>query len=160
MKKQFYFPLVLVLLFMSTSVFGQLQLGAGLAYGTDIDDGSIGIQVRGIYGITEQWGAGADFIFYLIGEDDVSAYEFNANAHYIFSNTEKFTLYGLAGINVIRIEVDAGPFGSISASETGLNIGAGGKMAFTEKLSGIAEVKYAISDADQLVLAAGILFNL
>ena len=78
---------LVLLAFLAATCFtselkAQLSLGGGVAYGTEIKE--IGIQVRGIYGFTEQWRGGADFIYWLVG-DGVTSWELNANGHYVFT---------------------------------------------------------------------------
>ena len=138
------------------SVFAQkISTGAGLAYGFDNKD--LGIQLRGIYEITDTWRAGADFIFYLDGVENVSVSEFNANAHYVFKNDEDFQLYGLAGLNFFIVSFSEFDFGSVS--ELGINLGGGIGYPFTEKLTGIGEIKLSLGDASQFVIGVGVAYK-
>lgn len=146
----------------STSLFaqeGKITVGPGLAYGTDIE--TLGIKVDGYYAINEEFRAGLDLTYFLPesnGGADVNYFGFNINGHYIFYREDKLTAYGLAGINILRVNVDVGGFSS-SDSETGLNLGAGVESAqsfgdlFGElKLAGLG------GNADQLVIGAGVRF--
>ncbi len=155
MKKLF---LSFVLVFASFfSLNAQTGLGGGIAYGFDVSE--LGIQLRGVHQFNDTWGGGADFIYYLEGVEDVSIWEFNANAHYMLTSTDQATLYALAGINLFGASVSfLGE--TVSNTETGLNLGAGGKIGISDNISGIGELKFSIGDASQLLLAAGILFNL
>lgn len=141
---------------------GTIKVGGGLIYGTEIEQ--LGLKIDGYYTINEQFRAGADF-GYFFPEDypggDLTWYEFNLNGNYIFTQEESLTAYGLAGLNFTTLDISAdnGDFGGFSTSttETGLNIGAGGEYAM-DFGSLFAELKYVISDADQLVLGAGVRF--
>ena len=153
--------------FLGLTNFAQAQIkaGGGLSLGTDANAGDVGvgIHLRGVYDINETWRATADFNFFFV-EDPFSFWDLNANANYIFSNNESSILYALAGLNfaTAKVSIDLGPFGgnvSESASELGLNIGAGGQMSLNETLDGFAELRYVIGDADQLVLSAGVLVS-
>lgn len=155
MKKRILFPLLLFTIFLSTSSYSQIKAGAGLVWGSEVEE--IGFQLRGIYTINEAWRAGVDFIFWFDGVEDVSIWEMNTNAHYIFSTSEKANLYALGGLNFFTLKLDTSN-GSNSSTEVGLNIGAGGELFFTDKISGIAELRYVLGDADQLVIGAGVLF--
>ncbi len=159
MKRQNHYGIILffLLLLAGTSAPAQISVGAGLAYGFDVKE--LGIQARGIYQINDQWRGGADFIFYLDGESEVTLTEFNANGHYFFLTDEPFKAYALAGLNFITSRVDFVGIGSGSNTETGLNLGAGGEFGITERISGMAELKYTISDASQLLLAVGALYH-
>lgn len=67
------------------SANAQLQLGGGLSYGTEAEE--IGLNLRGLYGITENIAAGADFVYYFAGEN-FNYTEFNINANYFFLTDE------------------------------------------------------------------------
>jgi len=74
-------------------------------------------------------------------------------------------LYALAGINFAIVSVPffnpfTGQRVSNSATEAGLNLGAGFNYKASEKLMPFAELKYNISDFDQLILFAGIRLGL
>lgn len=137
------------------SAFAQLSAGAGLAYGSDSKD--LGIQLRGIYQFNETWRAGGDFIFYLDGVENLSISELNTNAHYVFKNDETLQLYGLAGLNLLIVSISE--FGLGTASELGINLGGGVGYPFTEKLTGIGEIKLSLGDASQLVLSVGVVYG-
>jgi len=140
----------------------QIKAGAGLAFGSEVE--ALGIELIGEYTINETWGAGVDFIYWLDGEDNFSYWEFNVNGHYNFFENEKFNAYALAGLNYFHFKIDLDlppPYdGDDSDGEIGLNIGAGGHMVINENLTGRAQVRYVLSDWDQLVIDAGVLFNI
>lgn len=156
---------------MVNTADAQIEIGGGLVLGTGAyGDGAgdvnndLGIKVEGRYDITDQIAAGADFTFFF--PKDESGVEFkistlNLNGFYDFLNEEDYALYGLAGLNFAFWEItipSVGGFfsgGSVSDTEVGLNIGAGGeyKLDFGNLFG---EVKYVISDLDQLVLAVGV----
>lgn len=142
----------------------QISVGGGLAFGTEVEE--LGIQAGGVYTINEEFRAGADFIYYLTGDDgDFGAnftwWEFNANGHYLFLTEEDMIVYALGGLNFASFsyDFDLGGFGggSVSETEIGLNVGAGIEygLGFADLYG---ELKYALSSADQLVLSAGLRF--
>lgn len=174
MKKQmkliYAIALAIALCFGFTSTQAQLTVGGGIAYGTEIE--SIGITLKGNYPFTEEWEGSGSFSYFFPNESTeflkIRIWELNADAHYIVKSTEKFTFYPLAGLNIAGIKFDYenvtnNPFFTVpdsSTSKVGLNVGAGGTLVFTESLSGYAEVKYTISDFDQLVINVGVLFSI
>lgn len=160
MKTKLFFTSLAFLLIGSVSLSAQFSAGAGLAYGTDVEE--LGIRAVGVYQFAEEWRGAADFIYYFDGVEDVSLWELNTNAHYVFSNDDKFLAYALAGLNLIAVTVDLGVIGGgkETNTEAGLNIGAGGQYFVTENVSIHGEVKYAISDADQIVIGIGALINI
>ena len=135
--------------------------GVGLAYGTEASDfdAGLGIQLRAIYAIQGPWRAAADFIYYLGGEDGFSLTEINLNGHYVFSESDNALIYGLAGLNSVRLKYDVVFIGSTSDTEVGINLGVGGQLYFNDRLSGLAELKYSLSDFDQLVIGAGLVYG-
>ncbi|MFN1833777.1 outer membrane beta-barrel protein [Balneola sp. MJW-20] len=155
---------------MVNTADAQIEVGAGLVLGTGAYDGAgdvnndIGLKVDGRYDINEQIAVGADFTFFFPKDESGVKFKLSAlnlNGFYDFLNEEEFNLYGLAGLNIAFWEIefpDVGGFfggGSISDTEIGLNIGAGAEYVMNfGNLFG--EVKYVISDLDQLVIAAGV----
>jgi opacity protein-like surface antigen len=142
----------------------QISVGGGLAFGTEVEE--LGIQAGGVYTINEEFRAGADFIYYLTGDDsgfgdNFTWWEFNANGHYLFVTEEDLIVYALGGLNFASFSYDFPEFqgfgGNVSETEIGLNVGAGLEygLGFADLY---AELKYALSSADQLVLSAGLRF--
>jgi len=78
--------------------------------------------------------------------------------HYALFSQANAKVYSLTGLNYISQEISGGG-SSISASETGLNLGGGAEfgLGFATLYT---ELKYAISDWDQLDLSAGLRFGL
>jgi opacity protein-like surface antigen len=149
---------LLALLFVTTTAQAQLSVGGGLGYGLDIEE--LAIQARGVYGINDQFRGEADFNYYLEGTDGLSYWEFNLNANYMITNTGGFDIYALAGLNFFHFNIDLGPFGNSSDTDTGLNIGGGAEMGLTDSVKLFGEAKFALGGAEQLFLAVGALFNL
>jgi outer membrane immunogenic protein len=144
----------------------QIGLGAGLAYGTEIEN--IGIQLGGTYVINEDFRAAVDIIYYFPKEEEggfveTKWFEFNANAHYIFFQDDSMNAYAIGGLNYtsLTVDVEIPGFGSASASdgEVGLNLGIGAMIDVGfSNLYG--EAKYVLGNADQLSIAVGLRFAL
>jgi opacity protein-like surface antigen len=155
MKTKLSFLVFALCLLGSTQVSAQLSAGAGLAFGSETED--LGIRATALYQFNENWRAATDFIWYLDGEEDVSVWELNLNAHYIFFEDGKFLAYGLAGLNLVGVSVDLGPLGDESDTEGGINLGVGGQYKINETISIQSELKYSLSDFDQIVFGIGAL---
>ena len=152
--------LLVTLLFLTGIQFAanaQLRLGAGLGYGTDVEE--LGLQFRGVYTITDPWRAAADFVTYFDGVEDLSVWELNLNAHYAFLNDEKKTVYALAGLNFFKINYDA-TSGNSDNSDTGLNLGAGLELPITPQIEFYSEARFALGGSEQLFISAGIQYFL
>lgn len=156
MKQTLSISLMLGLFLMTQTVNAQFSAGGGLAFGLESED--LGLQLRGLYQINEKIRGDVNLTFYFDGVEDVNVTEINLNGHYLIHDGDSFSVYGLGGLNIFRVGVSFDGFSS-SSSEIGLNLGGGITFPFSDTLSGIGEIKYAISDADQLVIGAGVLYN-
>lgn len=138
---------------------GRIQVGPGLAYGGDVED--LGISVDGYYTINEEFRAGAGFTYYF-SESDINQYAFDLNGNYIFHDEEELMAYAIAGLNIFAWDQETDVEGiDDSNSELGLNLGAGLEYA-VDFGSLFGELKFAGlgGDADQIVLGAGVRFDI
>ncbi|HRI58499.1 MAG TPA: outer membrane beta-barrel protein, partial [Saprospiraceae bacterium] len=127
----------------------QLRLGAGLGYGTDIEE--LGLQLRGVYTISDPWRGAADFVFYFDGVEDLSIWELNLNAHYAFITDEKKTVYALAGLNFLKFNYDASSTFADN-SDTGLNLGAGLELPISGPFEFFSEARITLGGSDQFFI--------
>ncbi|OAV71801.1 hypothetical protein Barb4_00408 [Bacteroidales bacterium Barb4] len=148
---------------------GEKSAGVSLGYGSEIK--SIGIGARFNYGITDRIRVTPGFT-YFFPKDGFSAWETNADVHYLFPVTGKVTVYPLAGLTFTGWKFDAGnAFGDLGGlgdvlgdyldnassdiTRFGVNLGGGIQYRLTGKLSIGAEAKYSlVSEIDQIVAAA------
>ena len=153
MKK---FILVLsVLSALSFTATAQKTIGAGLAYGSEIEN--LGIGVNAEFDLNDQIDISPSFIYYF-KNNNVSMWELNGNINYVFSNSGP-TFYGIAGLNITGIKIDGGGFfADRSDSELGLNLGVGATFAQSGSVIPFAEAKYVLSNYDQLSLFGGVRF--
>lgn len=133
----------------------QIQVGVGLGYGLDNEE--IGLNLRAGYGLNDNWRVAADYLTYFIEGDGISYNEINLNANYSFGS-ETFRPYGLAGLNITTVKINFLGFSS-SNSELGLNVGGGLQYFVAEKVALFGEARYVISEFDQLVIGAGVIFQ-
>lgn len=152
-----------MVLTITAGVFAQKNeksIGLSLGYGTEIE--SLGIGAKFNYGLTDQIRLSPSFN-YFFKKDNVSGWEINADAHYLFNVAPKFNVYPLLGLTLTNWKLDMGKvFGNdLSTSKTrfGLNIGAGVSYKIAYDLSVGAEFKYsAVSDLDQAVFNVNIMY--
>lgn len=138
--------------------------GAGLGYATGLE--SVAIFAKGVYKITDEW-EGSVSMNYYPGTTFLSFVGFDFNGHYVFLNQDKFSVYGLSGLNVMRplarrVTYDYDDaYGSriVYPTLVGLNIGGGGRFAFSDKFSAMAELKYTIRSGGYLQLSTGVLYH-
>ena len=148
MKK---FALVIVAALISMTAFaqqGDKAVGARLVYGSEIE--KLGLGIVGQYGITNEVRGDASLFYY--PDSDFSAFEFNANAHYLLGN-DSVTFYPFAGLNITNIKH--------VATKPGLNVGCGIEFPLTDKLVFAAEAKYIIAKKGfaQFVIGGGLNFR-
>lgn len=154
--------------FLSANAQEDTRIGGFLGYGSEIK--TIGFGVNAEFPIMENLTIAPNFTYYLPKEESsivkTTIFELNANANYYFINDDSFGFYGLAGLNYTNVKVkieDLGfGFGGASESEgkIGLNLGGGANFNLGKSWTPFAELKYVLSDFDQLVLLAGVKFNL
>ena len=140
--------------------FAQIQLGPGVSYPFEVEE--IGIMVKAVIPVTDKIDISPSFTYYLTA-DGLTAWSLDGDGHYHFGESEKVGFYGLAGINFfhVGVDLDIPILGfATSSTEVGLNVGAGLEFRISEKLELFGEVKYTISDFDQLSISAGLLFDL
>lgn len=154
-----------------TSLFIQSQndtrIGVQFGYGSEIE--SFGIGVNAEFPIIENLTIAPGFMYFFPKDQEfikTTIFEVNGNANYYFVETESLSFYGLGGINYTSVKVEMEDFGfglgNVSGSDgkIGLNLGAGTNFNIGKNWMPFAELKYVLSDFDQLVLLAGVKFNL
>jgi len=149
----------LLLSFSFNTQAQDIKVGGGLTYGTQVE--SIGIEGGAILGFTDKIRGAADLkIFFPDSPSGVdnSFWEINANANYMFFSAPTTNVYGLAGLNYATQKVSGGGF-TVSNSEAGLNLGGGAEFGVGFGTI-FTELKYVLSNYDQLDLSAGVRFGL
>jgi len=158
-------------LLLSTSVIrAQINAGGALAYGTEIE--TLGFNLRGGYLIGEKFNLSAGFNYFLpkvedftVGSYKATMWEFNLNGSYWLHLTDDLFVYPLVGLNITSFTYenvyDDGLGNLISEGESDVRPGlnAGGGIGYKMgKAVPFLEGKYVISDYDQAVFSAGVIF--
>ncbi len=135
--------------FSQSDVMSTLKFGVGGTLGGI--DADFGVHGRALVNITDEIDAVAGFSLFFPGttvlNEDLDAWQIQANVHYKFHETDGFTFYGLGGINYIHTKRNA-----LTENEIGFDIGGGAEY---KKLFG--ELKYDTS-FEQLTVTVGIYF--
>lgn len=168
MKKTILTLSMVMFSFLSAKAQEDTRIGAMLAYGTEIEN--IGIGANAEFPIMENLTLAPSFTYFLPKDESsivkTTFFELNANANYYFLQDDSFSIYGLAGLNYTNVKVKVEDFGlgfgdaSVSEGKIGLNIGGGVNFNLDKNWTPFTELKYVVSNFDQLVLVAGIKFNL
>lgn len=148
------------MLFSITLKAQEYRIGGGLGYGSQIN--TIGLDFRGDIKFQKQWSITPYFnYFFNKQKGDITAKwnALNVDGHYFFEMDRAWILYPLVGVNFTNFSTKINGI-SYSNSDVGINLGFGSEYNFDRKLSGFGEVKYVISDADQLVITFGVLYKL
>jgi len=148
----------------------QTKIGTGAAWANGVEE--FGYQINASFQtrVTNLRIAGDFSLFFVddIRTLDQSFSEFNLNGFYEFLEFNRFSIYGLGGINVgffnLEVEIETtrpGRFLESTQSETrvGLNTGGGFEIDVVA-LSLFAEGKYTFNELDQAIFTAGIRFEL
>jgi len=144
----------------------QNSVGGGLAFGTGIESAGIGINAE--FRVADKISVAPSFIYFfprtVIAGIQTKQFEVNINGNYYLRSDDKIDFYALAGLNITRISIPIIFPGliesTISSTEVGLNVGAGANFKVSSKVTPFAEMKYAISNFDQLVIFGGVKFGL
>jgi hypothetical protein len=150
--------LILPLLFLSqTSAFAQslrpIKVGVGALYGNRPEAG--GIQFNATLPLTQKVDLAPDVDIYFPGKNHTEYdgyWAVNLNGHYVFASDTRYDGYGLAGLNLSTANYEVPHEHS---TKLGINIGVGGEYNFN-KVSVFGELKYVISNLDQLAIALGV----
>lgn len=127
----------------------------------------IGLGAKFRYNVMDPLRLEASFTYYL-PKDEMSLWDFSADAQWLFPVSDKITLYPAAGLGMYGVKVDIptvdlGEFGSYgggsaSDSEFGLNIGGGADFRLSEKTAITAQLKYSTA-LERIMISAGVAFT-
>lgn len=141
---------------------GDQSIGGGVIYGSEIE--KLGLQLMYYYFMTTSIALGGDVSFFFPEKTEFVGSSFtqtlitlNVMAHYVLYTSVIMRAYALAGLNyaLFRFKSEGTGFdGSDTSSELGLNLGGGIEYALASGFL-FLELKYIISEFDQLVLAIG-----
>ena len=139
-----------------SSVFGQIDLGGQLSWGTDNAGLALGARLSWVW----PWEPGTSMIgsFDYFFPDEFDLWEVNVNlAHSIPVNIEDFSLYAGAGLNWAHYS-NLGLF-DLSDDDFGLNLLAGIKYLLPS-ITPYGEVRLALGGSDNWVFTGGVLFDI
>ncbi len=172
LEKSYMAPVHLMLQSMTTEpvngmaitepVEGESSIGGGLVYGSEIE--KLGLQLMYYYFMTATIALGGDITFFFPEKTEFfdssitqTLITLNVMAHYVLYTSVIMRAYALAGLNyaLFRFKSEGTGFDmSDSSSEIGLNLGGGIEYALATGFL-FLELKYILSEFDQLVLAVG-----
>jgi opacity protein-like surface antigen len=157
---------ILFTLLFATGLFvaqAQIQVGVGLGYGRSVFagrsfSGGYHFNLRAGYHLDENWRVMADYI--IEGNANVnvvSRNEINREANFAFGS-KRIRPYGLAGLNMRTVKYEfRGP--PVRITNYGLNLGGGLQYFVAEKIALYGEARYVVSQFNQLVIGAGVVFR-
>ncbi len=154
----------------STPASAELPLSFGVQanYADDFDFGIGGRIVADTGEVVENSRAMASFDFYFPDGNgaDVTFWEININAHYLFPLEDApVGVYAGAGLHIYNVSVDLDldtPFGDFGGSAddsgAGLNILGGVDFTGVQSVTPFAELKLELGGAEQFIITGGVRF--
>ena len=131
---------------------GQSAVGFNIGYGFDSKNATLGVDYR--YCITDAVRLSPS-LTYFVKNDNHSTWAIDLYALYVVKLSEMFGFYPLAGLSLSFWK--AGPW---DATRFGANIGLGGEVYATDRVSVGLEAKYnIIKDLDAAALAVRVGYN-
>jgi opacity protein-like surface antigen len=176
------YTFILVLLLsgvISFSSFAQVSINPGIAYGSEIEN--LGITVGAEYFVSEKVSIAPDIIYYFTKKESTvfagsdieikaNLWELNGNVHYYFVDNSSISVYGLGGLNYshagVKYKQTEVGSGIVEAEfedddgEIGVNLGVGANFSIRQNFTPFTELKYVGVSTDQLVITAGVRFDL
>lgn len=162
-----YFVFVFIgLLGMADKVFGQVQIGGGLTFGTGIS--SLGFNFRGTYEIDEKFMAAPGINFFFrdnsISDVTTSYFSIDLNARYnLIEVGDDLVIYPVGGLNVFNVKQEGATIGIRPRREDGLtlglDLGIGAQMSTLSNWSYFGEYRITIGGIDQSTITAGVLYG-
>ncbi len=165
MKKQLI-PFIALVLFLTIThvTTAQTKIGVFLGYGSEIETLALGANAE--FFVNEKLSIAPGLVFFLPNDQSgykISMWEVNGNVNYYFVTEGSVNFYGLAGLNIAGIKYnfdDNTLFDDGSDTELGLNLGVGANFEVGKNFMPFGEIKYAISDFDQLAIFFGLKFKI
>ena len=153
MKKILLLTVFFTLCFILSNESRAQNIGAGLAFGTEVE--SLGIGVNGQFATANRDLIISPSFILFFPDDPLNFWELNADVNYYFSRSSA-SVYGILGLNLGHTGIDG--IDDSGNTELGLNLGAGVDLDLGSNIVPFAQAKYAISDFDQLVIFFGARF--
>ena len=91
--------------------------------------------------------------------DSIDYLSVNANVRYYFPTGGSVDLFALGGLGFVRVKVDLGPFGSVSNTEFGLNLGGGAEIPLSDNLKGVGMLVLN-TEGTQIKIMGGVTYML
>ncbi|MDR1054383.1 MAG: porin family protein [Prevotellaceae bacterium] len=155
MKRLFLvFAIVALAVTGSYAQKGEKSVGLKLNYGSEMESFGLGAQFS--YNIMDALRISPSFNYYF-EHNDISLFNVDADAHYLFPFATQFAAYPLAGVTF-----QAWKHHILDDTKTrlGINVGGGLQFDFLDDWRTFTELKYSIvNDVDQFVFSVGIAFR-
>ncbi|MGE0089744.1 MAG: outer membrane beta-barrel protein [Bacteroidales bacterium] len=161
-----------------TKIGGGFSLATGGKYiynDYEYYNGSIGFDIRAEFDINKSIKIVPDFQIFLPttseyilgGESKTTLLTLDLNGHFIIASSKKVDFYGIGGLHLggwniedkhttmIEDEIDNSAF----KIDVAANLGAGVEIKITRQLGIFADLKYIVSNSNQLVFTPGLIYE-
>ena len=159
-----------LLLTSSFTLKAQWLVGGGVALG-GTDEGKAGINMKTSFPIKGSLFLSPNVTLFASERDMFRAAEtkvrfttINLDGQMHFEVIDALILYPLLGLQVaisrVEVEDSSGGFDRDVLSDTGINMGGGGRYQILDRLSVFGEVAYTVGGIDQVGVTLGVMFHL
>jgi outer membrane immunogenic protein len=158
--------LSIALLASVVTSYSQVDIGGGLAFGTNsgaVNAGATGLFFEGEFYLSDKFSISPDAIVYIVSDIATQSrgfWEVNANVNYYFFSDWTLKFYGVGGLNLSTATWKVDGFPRQTNSEIGFNVGAGVNWDINANITPFSEVKFTLGNYDQAVIKAGIKYRL
>ena len=157
MKKLLCTVALFGMLAVPAAAVAQINIGPLAAFHDDFDFGVGAFAGIPVPSLDENLSIVPSFVYYF--PDNFDAWEMNGDVVYAFEVSDDTPVlpFAFAGLNLTRVSVDLGTFGSASSTEMGLNLG-GGIQFRSESVNPFSGAKFTLGDFDGFVIFGGVGF--
>lgn len=154
MKNRFLFTVIIFGIMAVASVKAQFRIGPGLGYVTETR--TLLLSASANYDLPKNFGVMAEYDYIFAKTSSHKWWGLDLDGTYTFvRKNEKGKLYALAGINLLHQT-----YPGFNQSYTGVNVGAGWRLAMGNNMELVPEAKITIGNLSYLKLGMKLMFGL
>jgi outer membrane protein X len=157
MKKFIFLAVLAIVTALGASAEkGDIAAGVQFAYASKNSMAGLGLQLQ--VEPVNRFRIAPEFMYYF-KNDGLSAFNANANLHYVIPTSTTFAIYPLLGFTYANYKWDVG-YGDTSVGRCGANVGVGAEYRIQDRLYFFSEERFQIiEDFNQSVTVLGLKYT-